>query len=85
MGSGFDYAATASRLANYFARHEAEEGKRWASGRLAAESWASALQSSELPVEVLIDLDLLMLEGEGDPSSAWEELLLAYRAWREHR
>jgi len=85
MDAPFDYAVTAGSLLRYFERQEAAEGVRWTSGRVAAETWSRALEPAETSAGQLAELDRLMSAGSGDPSSAWIEMQLAYRSWRERR
>jgi len=81
----WDFLDTAQRLARYFSGRSSVANDTWDNGRAAAEAWAATLTSNAAEEADLVHVDHLMLEGRGDPGTAWQELILAYDSWREGR
>jgi hypothetical protein len=67
-------------LARYFTRMEDLHGAAWSAGRVAATLWERLLPNRT--GAKLAELDELMRIGAEETSSAWQEMLFFYPAWR---
>jgi hypothetical protein len=81
MATNAEYLGQIRRLVAYFRRQIPNGLAGSEKGLLAAEAWVRYLERRHQP-ERVIDLDLLVLEGEGETGSGWIELRTLYEAWR---